>query len=320
MSGTSATRQRAAAGRVPGGGANAGNPAEVRRGVDARTPGAGAPGAGIERGAGAGAPGVGVERGAGVGVAGVGRTNVGVAGAGAGRWGTEYRSRADLGRYGTAVNRDFGHYDAFRPDWYAHYPNAWHSTAWVGGSPWGVASWPAAAAYMSMPSQQPVYYDYGTNVVQQGDTAYVNGDPVGTTAHYASQAATLAHSSEEVETAPDQEWMPLGVFAMVEGDETNAQHLFQIAVNRDGVLRGNYYDALTETTEPLEGAVDKQTGRAAWTVAKRKTPIYDVGIANLTQNETTMLVHYNKEKSSQFTLVRIDPPSDAQAAAGSPTQ
>jgi len=299
MSGVSATRQRAPGGAMTAGGVGGGvNPAEMRR---ARTPGVGAPGVGVERGAGTagvGAPGVGVERGAGV-----------------GRWGTQYRSRADLGRYGTAVNRDFGHYDAFRGDWYARYPHAWYSTAWVGGSAWGAAAWPTVAAYTSAPAQQPVYYDYGTNVVQQDDTAYVNGEPVGTAAHYASQAAALAHSSESVETPQDEEWLPLGVFAIHEGEETTSNQLFQIAVNRDGVLRGNYYDAESDTTEPLEGAVDKETGRAAWTVAQRKTPIYEAGIANLTLNETTMLVHYNKEKASQFTLVRIDPPADSQQGA-----
>ena len=58
------------------------------------------------------------------------------------------------------------------------------------------------------------------------------------------------------------------------------------------------------------GAVDKKTQRAAWTVGDRRTPVYEAGIANLTKEETTMLVHYSPERSMQFTLVRIEEPQE----------
>ena len=61
-------------------------------------------------------------------------------------------------------------------------------------------------------------------------------------------------------------WQPLGVFAMVGEGETKSTNIFQLAVNKDGVIRGNYYNALTDTTEPVYGSVDKKTQRAAWTV------------------------------------------------------
>ena len=40
----------------------------------------------------------------------------------------------------------------------------------------------------------------------------------------------------------------------------------QLAVNKDGVIRGNYYNALSDATVPVYGQVDKKTQRAAWTV------------------------------------------------------
>jgi hypothetical protein len=45
-------------------------------------------------------------------------------------------------------------------------------------------------------------------------------------------------------------------------------------------------------------------------VGGRKAPVYEIGIANLTKDETTMLVHFGKDKSQQMTLVRIEAPKE----------
>ena len=61
----------------------------------------------------------------------------------------------------------------------------------------------------------------------------------------------------------------------------------------------------------MQGSGDKKTQRAAWTVGDRKTPVYEVGIANLTKDETAMLVHFDKNKSQQWTLVWIEKPEES---------
>ena len=73
-----------------------------------------------------------------------------------------------------------------------------------------------------------------------------------------------------------------------------------------------HYNALTDTTEPVYGSVDKKTQGAAWTVADRKSPMYEAGIANLTKDETTVLVHFGKDNRQQFMLIRIEQPEDKQ--------
>ena len=90
----------------------------------------------------------------------------------------------------------------------------------------------------------------------------------------------------------------------------NGNDLFQLAVNKAGTIRGNYYNVLSDTTLPVYGSVDKQTQRAAWTVGDRKEPIYEAGFANLTKSETTMLVHFGKDRTQQWTLIRMDPPAE----------
>ena len=78
-------------------------------------------------------------------------------------------------------------------------------------------------------------------------------------------------------------------------------------------IRGNYYDAVTDTTSPVYGSADKATRRAAWTVGDRKTPTYEAGIANLTKEESTMMVHYGKDRSQQYTLIRIEEPEKQES-------
>jgi len=114
-----------------------------------------------------------------------------------------------------------------------------------------------------------------------------------------------------VEAKPDPtkgEWQQLGVFAMVGEGEEKSTNLFQLAINKDGVIGGEYYNALTNQTESVDG----KTQRAAWTVGDRKFPVYEAGIANLTKDDTTMLVHFAKDKTQQFTLVRIQQPEGGQ--------
>ena len=102
------------------------------------------------------------------------------------------------------------------------------------------------------------------------------------------------------------------MFAIVQGEEKTSNHIFQLAVNKKGVIRGNYYDAVTDTTSEVYGSVDQKTQRAAWTVGDRKTPVYEAGFANLTRSEATMLVHYAKDRTQQYIMIRIEEPETSK--------
>src|SRR5205085_8694755 len=114
-----------------------------------------------------------------------------------------------------------------------------------------------------------------------------NGDAVATPEQYAQQAVTIADTGKQAPAAKEEEWLALGVFAMVQGEQVNGNDLFQLAVNKSGTIRGNYYNALADTTLPVYGSVDKKTQRAAWRIGDRKDTTYEVGFANLTKAETT---------------------------------
>ena len=88
---------------------------------------------------------------------------------------------------------------------------------------------------------------------------------------------------------------------------------FQLAVNRDGIIRGNYYNTGDNNVKKVQGAVDKQTQRVTWVVADRKNLIFDTGLYDLTRKEATVLVHESPEKTLQWTLVRLEQPAEGTA-------
>jgi hypothetical protein len=226
-----------------------------------------------------------------------------------GRYGTYFASSNTLATRGNYVRQNFHYYNAFNPGWYARYPGAWFVAGWTAARIWSTPSWGTVATYCDYP-ESPVYYDYGTTVVYQGDTVYVDGESAGTPEEYAEQAQEIAAVGQDAKvTDKADDWESLGVFALVQGEEKTSYNIFQLAINKDGIIKGNYYNALTDATEPVTGSVDKKTQRAAWTVGKNKTPLYEAGIANLTKEETTVLVHFGKDQTQQFMLVRVEQPA-----------
>jgi len=224
-------------------------------------------------------------------------------------YGTYHRSAVAVRGQGVYVRQSFTHYDCFSPRWYARYPGAWFAAGWVAGTPWRAATWGTVSSYAGY-SYEPVYYDYGSNIVYQDNSVYIDGEKAGSTDEYVEKATQIASTGKEAKPEKNEDFMPLGVFALVQGEEQTAYHIFQLALSKKGVIRGTYYNAVTDSTETVYGSVDAKTQRAAWTVGDRKSPVYEAGIANLTRDETTVLIHYSKEKTQQWTLVRIEQPKE----------
>ena len=148
-------------------------------------------------------------------------------------------------------------------------PGAWTPTGWTAGQAWSPATWPAVGAFGWGGSVQPVAYDYGTNVTYQGDQVYYGGQPVATADQYYQQACDARQSAPP----PDPnsgEWLPLGVFALVQRDQSDPHYVMQLAVNKSGALAGNYSDLISGTNVPIHGAVDQKTQRVAWTVGEEQ--------------------------------------------------
>ena len=200
-----------------------------------------------------------------------------------------------------------GYHRWFGAGWYANHPVAWRARRWTTATVWTVASWRTLTGYWGWQSQTAYNYNYGSTVVYEGDTVYYDSKPVATAEEYYEQASEIADQGVN-ETSDDGEWQSLGVWAMVQGEQTESNKTLQLAVNKMSVIRGNHYDALTETTLPIQGSVDKKTQRAAWTVGDNAEVVYETGIYNLTKEETEMLIHFNKDNTQQWSLVRLEEP------------
>lgn len=196
----------------------------------------------------------------------------------------------------------------FASGWYARNPRAWRAARWTAATVWTAATWSTIRSWWGWKSE-PYYYDYGTTIVYEGDTVYYGGKPAATAAEYYEQAASIS-SKGDVQVDDEGEWRSLGVFALVKDDEEESNTIFQLAVNKAGIMRGNYHDALTQTTLPLQGSVEERTQRAAWTVGENKNVVYETGLANLTHEETQVLIHYGKEDTQQWMLVRLEAPEE----------
>jgi hypothetical protein len=209
---------------------------------------------------------------------------------------------------GAAVRTSYNGAGMFGQGWYAAHPGAWNPAGWAAGRAWGVAAWPAVGAWYGWGSSvQPAYYDYGNNITYQGDQVYYGDQPAATADQYYQQASTLAQS----QSAPDPntgEWLPLGVFGLVKGTESDPHYVMQLAVNKAGAVAGNYYDVVSGTSVPVHGAVDKQTQRLAWTVGDNKNTVGETGIYNLTKDESPALIHLGQDRTQQWTLVRLQQP------------
>ena len=173
----------------------------------------------------------------------------------------------------------------------------WRHAAWA-----SLGGWVAGSSWDS-----PAYYDYGEDIYYEDEQVYMNGRPVAGADEYYQQASDLAKSAPPAQES-ETEWLPLGVFAVSRDQATDSNVVLQLAVEKNGVIAGTYYNTTTDIARPVRGMVDKKSQRAAWTFADGKNTdvIMETGIFNLTQDQTEALVHFGKDKTQQCLMVRLD--------------
>jgi hypothetical protein len=222
------------------------------------------------------------------------------------------------------------HSQQVRSSFYRHYPGRWN---WYGNqfwrqypnfrwrfrfNCWTPAVWGSVARWLPWAWSQPTYYNYGYNVYYEGDTVYYDNQPIASTEEYADQAATIAASVPKDLNDEKIDWLPLGVFALTQdGESTGAEPtlFLQIALSKEGVIGGSLQNTETDKVIAIEGMVDKESQRAAWTIAGKTSPIMETGVANLTEDETPALVHFSDGKTQQWLMVRLDEPKETGESA-----
>ncbi len=147
------------------------------------------------------------------------------------------------------------------------------------------------------------YYDEGT--------VYSDGGQI-PAEEYAEQAEEIVESAPEVENPDDMEWLPLGVFALAEDKNSDAapNMFLQLAISKEGIVAGTYNNKSTDETKSVEGMVDMESGRAAWTIAGKSTPIMETQLDSLTENETNVLIHFDDGTTQQWLMLHMEKPAE----------
>ncbi|QDU82312.1 hypothetical protein Pla110_40670 [Polystyrenella longa] len=206
---------------------------------------------------------------------------------------------------------DHHHWDDHYNHWHDHYDH-WHfhwnnypRNYW-----WRAATWTAMGTWFLNPWNQPYQYDYGNTVYYQNDTVYYQDKPVASAEEYAGQAESIA--ADVPEEIPEKiEWMPLGVYAISKDDSGESNMALQLAVSKEGYIVGSYYNTTTNNSVPVEGTVDRNSQRAAWKLSEGDSDtVMETGIYNLTQDQTVALVHFGKDRTEEWLMVRLDEPKD----------
>ena len=216
------------------------------------------------------------------------------------------------GRVWGAVNGAFNHWNWYGGGWWGRYPGAWFPGKWaLVSTAWATAAWATAGSYCGCGGGSPAYYDYGNNVGYDEGMVYQDGQPVASAEEYYDQANQIAADGQSPQ---NEDWLPLGIFAVIANeDQTQTDKIVQLAVNTEGVIRGNYHDLLADKVTPLTGAVDKQTQRVAMKIEGNNDLVVETGLYNLTNDEAPVLVHFSPNQQETRIFVRLKQPDDKAA-------
>ena len=79
------------------------------------------------------------------------------------------------------------------------------------------------------------------------------------------------------------QWLPLGVYELSPTVGALAAQSVQLAVDKNGDLRGVYFDQLTGATQNIVGRVDASTQAAVWSLESNPAVRFSTTLNDLTQ-------------------------------------
>ena len=202
-----------------------------------------------------------------------------------------------------------GRTQPFTPAWYSEHPDAWqythpHADLWAVAGVAGLTNWlgyPATATTTTAATSTTVAAASATTTAAGTEAAAA-----------ATATSTDGNASSAAALPPDLEWMPLGVYATGPKDAAQAHVYQQLAVSKQGELKGNYYDSITNTTQPVSGSIDRETRKASWKVGGKGGATFETTLDALmkTPSDVTMK---SGSATHEWELVQVQKPDDKAA-------
>ena len=140
---------------------------------------------------------------------------------------------------------------------------------------------------------------------------------------YSQTAAELAAvDPTELTAVTPEDWMALGTFSLaVTDDEVDPARVIQLALSKNGLISGTIYNRKSGNTYMVQGRVDQETQRLAFTIGDDSGTVLETGIFNLTQDESPLLCHFGGGQTQVYTLARLPMPKhDEQPAVPQPAE
>jgi hypothetical protein len=183
--------------------------------------------------------------------------------------------------------------EPFTPAWYARHPRAWRP-AHPRADAWAFTTFAAVSAWLGWPA----------DTVATDDNAADDDDDSDQEQSVTAQSSTADGGSDE--------WLGLGVYKLMPPNQKEASALLQLGVNRDGALRGSYYDLLTDQTYTIRGTIDKQSQRVTWTIGPQDSVEFQATLGELTQpGDQPVNIRLLNGEMRQWHLWRQDAPDQS---------
>jgi hypothetical protein len=99
--------------------------------------------------------------------------------------------------------------------------------------------------------------------------------------------------------------MQVGVYSLSETGTSDPTRMVQMDVSRDGKIRGNYFDVLSNQVTLLSGEVNKETQAVAWTLGTNSNAVFRTTLSALTQPGGTVQVQFPNGKSSSWLIGQV---------------
>ena len=204
--------------------------------------------------------------------------------------------------------------------WWAAHPWAWYPAGYAaadwGAAIWAHGDWADAAAWIGARRNTTATTTATTSSTTTA-TSTTLASPPAPRSSITRRRPIWPTTGGTAAATDNAQWLPLGVFGLMPGGQKTPDMVFQLAVDKQGVIRGNYFDQVTQTNLPVTGQVDKKSQRVAWTVGGGKGIVVETGLYNLTQDDSTALVHFGPDKTQQDVLVRMQQPGGDETEAAS---
>jgi hypothetical protein len=174
----------------------------------------------------------------------------------------------------------------FSNEWYHNHPDAWHHhhhDNWETATAVGVLGWLGWQAIRPLDNTVYVYDPVPV------ETVVVDGQP-----------------SVVVDPGNPGDWMTLGSYSLMTGAGDPGTRILDLSVDKQGNIRGSFYDMITNTTQNVIGLVDKNTQQIRWTIDSNRDLTFVATLDQLTQSQGVVNVKLPGGQVQQWQLVRME--------------